>query len=61
MSTRRTLLLAGLLCAAVAPAAAQAPWPSKPIRIVVPYGPGSSPDVLVRLFSDKLGKTLGQL
>jgi tripartite-type tricarboxylate transporter receptor subunit TctC len=52
MLIRRTLLLAGLLGATLAPAAAQAPWPSKPIRIVVPYGPGSSPDVLVRLFSD---------
>ena len=60
MSIRRTLLLAGLLCAAVAPASAQTAWPSKPVRIVVPYGPGSSPDVLVRLFSDKLGKSLGQ-
>ena len=55
MLIRRTLLLAGLLGATLAPAAAQAPWPSRPIRIVVPYGPGSSPDVLVRLFGDKLG------
>ena len=63
MSTRRTLLLAAALCAAALPAAAQstpANWPSRPIRFVVPYAPGSSPDVLVRLFSDKLGKTLGQ-
>ena len=60
MPIRRTLLLAGLLSAAALPAAAQASWPSKPIRIVVPYGPGSSPDVLVRLISDKLGKSLGQ-
>jgi tripartite-type tricarboxylate transporter receptor subunit TctC len=44
----------------IAPAAAQTPWPSRPIRIVVPYGPGSSPDVLVRAFSDKLGQRLGQ-
>ena len=58
MTLRRTLLLAAL-CAA-APALAQSNWPTRPIRIVVPYGPGSSPDVLVRLFSDKLGKTLGQ-
>jgi tripartite-type tricarboxylate transporter receptor subunit TctC len=44
----------------IAPAAAQNPWPSRPIRIVVPYGPGSSPDVLVRVFSDKLAQRLGQ-
>ena len=60
MSNRRTLLLAAALCAAIAPAAAQSNWPTRPIRFVVPYGPGSSPDVLVRLFSDKLGKALGQ-
>lgn len=63
MSIRRTLLLAAALCAAALPAAAQSTpsnWPSRPIRFVVPYAPGSSPDVLVRLFSDKLGKTLGQ-
>ena len=60
MNTRRTLLLAAALCAAAAPVAAQSNWPTRPIRFVVPYGPGSSPDVLVRLFSDKLGKALGQ-
>ena len=60
MNTRRTLLLAAALCAAAAPVAAQSNWPTRPIRFVVPYAPGSSPDVLVRLFSDKLGKTLGQ-
>ena len=60
MSNRRTLLLAAALCAAIAPAAAQSNWPTRPIRFVVPYAPGSSPDVLVRLFSDKLGKALGQ-
>ena len=60
MNKRRTLLLAAALCAAALPAAAQSNWPTRPIRFVVPYGPGSSPDVLVRLFSDKLGKALGQ-
>jgi tripartite-type tricarboxylate transporter receptor subunit TctC len=64
MTHRRPLLLAtcaaAFACAAALPASAQTAWPSKPIRIVVPYGPGSSPDVLVRLFSDKLGKSLGQ-
>jgi tripartite-type tricarboxylate transporter receptor subunit TctC len=59
MPNRRTWLLAAALCAAL-PAAAQGAWPGRPIRFVVPYAPGSSPDVLVRLFSDKLGKTLGQ-
>jgi tripartite-type tricarboxylate transporter receptor subunit TctC len=60
MTDARSLLLAALCVAVIAPAAAQTPWPSRPIRIVVPYGPGSSPDVLVRAFSDKLGQRLGQ-
>jgi len=60
MNIRRQLLLAAALCAATVPALAQSNWPTRPIRFVVPYGPGSSPDVLVRLFSDKLGKALGQ-
>ncbi len=57
---RRTLLLAAALSAAAVPAIAQSNWPTRPVRFVVPYGPGSSPDVLVRLFSDKLSKALGQ-
>ena len=56
----RILLLASVLCIAAAPAAAQADWPNRPIRIVVPYGPGSSPDVLVRIISDPLSQRLGQ-
>jgi tripartite-type tricarboxylate transporter receptor subunit TctC len=55
------LTLAAALPLAVLPSAlAQTAWPSKPVRIVVPYGPGSSPDVLVRLMAEKLGPRLGQ-
>ncbi|MDI1237730.1 MAG: tripartite tricarboxylate transporter substrate-binding protein [Polaromonas sp.] len=44
---------------ATAGAMAQA-WPNKPIRIVVPYGAGSSPDVIARIVADKLSPRLGQ-
>ncbi len=57
-----TLSLAALTCVPIA-AQAQAPaadWPQRPVRIVVPYGPGSSPDVLARLLGDRLGQRLGQ-
>ena len=32
--------------------AAQPPWPNKPIRVVVPYGAGSSPDVIMRILTE---------
>jgi len=60
MTSRRCLLLAALLCAIAGPVAAQTKWPTRTIRIVVPYAPGSSPDVLARLLTDKLAQRLGQ-
>src|SRR5215204_3745203 len=52
------LALIGLLAAAL-PASAQ-DWPTKPVKIVVPFGAGSTPDVVARLIADHLQKTLGQ-
>ena len=52
------LALLGLLAAAL-PASAQ-DWPAKPVRIVVPFGAGSTPDVVARLIADHLQKKLGQ-
>ena len=48
------------LALAAASVSAQSDWPNKPIRIVVPYGAGSSPDVIARLVGDKLSTKLGQ-
>lgn len=48
------------LAAQVVPAQAwaQSPWPSRPIRLVVPYPPGTGPDVMARLVSEGLSKEL---
>jgi tripartite-type tricarboxylate transporter receptor subunit TctC len=39
---------------------AQADYPSRPIRVIVPLPAGSSPDVIARLWGDRLAKRLGQ-
>lgn len=55
---RRILLAAIALCTA-GTLHAQAPWPSKPITYVVPFGPGGTIDVLARLVANKAGPALG--
>lgn len=43
-----------------APAFAQTTFPAKPIRMVVPFPAGASPDVTARFIAERLGKDLGQ-
>ena len=42
------------------PALAQG-WPSRPIKMLVPFPPGSSPDIIARLVCEPLGHALGQV
>ena len=56
----RCVATVALVLSAAAPALAQQAWPTKPVRIVVPYGPGSSPDVIARIVAEKLTLRLGQ-
>lgn len=52
-------LLAAFLLAAPGAALAQA-WPNKPIRFVIPFGPGSATDALARIAGQDLAQSLGQ-
>jgi tripartite-type tricarboxylate transporter receptor subunit TctC len=59
----RTLLVAALcaVAALLAPAQANAQsWPSRPIKVVVPFAPGGPTDGMARLISERLGIVLGQ-
>jgi tripartite-type tricarboxylate transporter receptor subunit TctC len=58
LSARRLALIAAVLLAAGA-AWAQ-PYPSKPIRAVVPFAAGSATDQIGRAFAEKMAATLGQ-
>jgi tripartite-type tricarboxylate transporter receptor subunit TctC len=61
MIRRRSAALGGLALMATANARAQTMWkPEKPIRIVVPYGPGGSADQVVRIYGERLTAVLGQ-
>ncbi|SPD63330.1 conserved exported protein of unknown function [Cupriavidus taiwanensis] len=62
MSTRRQALIAlAAACAAGASGSAFAqPWPARPLRMVVPFPPGSSPDLIARILTEKLAAALGQ-
>jgi tripartite-type tricarboxylate transporter receptor subunit TctC len=57
---RRLCLGASLLGAARLAAAAPAPYPSRPVTIVVPYAPGGPADAIARRFADRLARRLGQ-
>jgi tripartite-type tricarboxylate transporter receptor subunit TctC len=55
------LLLALLIgVALVAPSNAQAPYPNRPVRVIIPFGPGGFADITMRLVSQKLSERIGQ-
>src|SRR3954469_19774859 len=55
-------LLAAAICVGLVnhPASAQDKYPSKPIKIIVPYAPGGATDIVSRIVGEQLKNILGQ-
>lgn len=60
ITTRRTALLLPALLATPAILRAQGTWPTQPVRIIVPFGPGGGTDVTIRLLAPRMAAFLGQ-
>lgn len=57
----RAVLCVALSGFALAPAVqAQAPWPAKPVHVLIPYPAGTPPDITTRLYAEYLAPALGQ-
>ena len=59
---RLAILLGAMLCLASGAGFAQAPekYPSKPVKIIVPYAPGGATDIVARILAEQMGRRLGQ-
>ena len=60
MKHNRLLRCVAIALTSVLPFAAQADYPDKPLRLVVPFPPGGSTEPLARVLSQKLGESFGQ-
>ena len=62
MNQRRLLIQSAAAAAAATalPSIAQSTWPNRPLRLIVPTGPGSSLDLIARTLNERLREKLGQ-
>ena len=58
--TRRAILAGMAVAPFAGPASAQADWPTRPVRVMVPYPPAGGADTTARIVYAKLSQTLGQ-
>lgn len=55
-----SLVCMSIACLFGLPASAQHAWPSKPIRLIVPFAPGGTTDLVARVIAEPLARALGQ-
>ncbi len=60
MPFNRRLILGSLVAASIAPSAFAQAYPTKPIKIIVPFPAGQATDILARVMADQFTKALGQ-
>jgi tripartite-type tricarboxylate transporter receptor subunit TctC len=60
MKRRLALIIAAFVLALASPAQAQDKFPSKPIKVITAYGPGSATDIIIRILGEQLRQILGQ-
>jgi tripartite-type tricarboxylate transporter receptor subunit TctC len=56
----KKFVIAFTLALACSAGVAAETWPARPVRIIVPFPPGSSPDLIARMLTDRLAQALGQ-
>ena len=60
LAVLKAVVAVGLAVASASALAQATAWPTKPVKLVVPYGAGSSPDVIARILGEKLAPRLVQ-